>query len=366
MAKRSLYRTSGILLLGLLTGMLSSVNVPAQGVAPGTATSPAANPATPLYPTSNSNLVPPPSICDTEPCFRSDPQDTQNPAAIPPTVPNSVNTTDPLADHPIAAADTTIQTYNALTPLAQSAAKQLPNSNPLSIFSNIPTEVPTVLEHGVTGLQIAVSCYEGAQKDGLSGCAKEAAKEAALTTVQTVGTEVGTCVFAETGPFAPVLGAGVGLCARAAANYALDHPAAFAHAFDCDPYGNCVTNPTLDAPSAPSSARQSMEQDFGQISGQNDAAQAAQDAADAQMSQSSSSDDGLVDFMNFLSLDLSATLRQSQRAPVVPVSPSTTSAPTAPSIPAGWVPCSCPSQHASAGHYFGSQLYHPDGLSCHP
>ncbi|MFL6604455.1 MAG: hypothetical protein ACJ8R9_24405 [Steroidobacteraceae bacterium] len=271
--------------------------------------------------------------------------------------------------------------YEAVAPIGNAAVQSLPKSNPLKIVS-FP-EIPKVYGYGLNAVQLGIKCGEGAQKDGLSGCMTEAGKEALLTTAQTIGTEAGTCLAAETGPLAPAIGVATGVCARAATEYAIDHPAVLqglTHAFDCDPVGNCTDRSLQTAQDTRDDAnptRLDLESQFAQTSSQNDAAaQAAQQAAAAEAAQSSNSntESGFADFMAGLSQSLSvaAILQQSSQSSAgpVPVSPVLLPEPfsepiqSAPAIPAGWVPCSCPNQHSSTGQYFGATLYHPPGPKC--
>jgi hypothetical protein len=239
---------------------------------------------------------------------------------------------------------------------------------------NFP-EIPNSVGYGLNLVQMGVKCYQGAQQDGVVGCGKEAGKEALLTAVQGAGTAVGTCLAAETGPFAPAIGAATGLCARAAAEYALDHPAVLKpleHAFDCDPFGNCRPNPDLqpsqtDDPSA-DPTRRDLQAQFDQTSAANEAdAQAAQEAA-AQAATPSSTPDSNSNMLDGLmqGLDMAASLTQSSRPPTLAPTPRSTPVPlqSTPAIPSGWVPCSCPSQHAGMGQYFAGTLYHPPGPQC--
>ena len=115
---------------------------------------------------------------------------------------------------------------------------------------------------------------------------------------------------------------------------------------------------------APDSDRKNMEQEFDDTAASNDAAAeaAAKQAADAQ-SNSSNSDPGILDFLAALSVGLSSTstLQQSQHPQTAP---QVSSQPTLPAIPAGWVACTCPNQHASIGRMIGGTLYHPQGPQC--
>jgi hypothetical protein len=270
----------------------------------------------------------------------------------------------------VSTADNAKTTYEALAPIGNAASQSLPNSNALKIIK-FP-EIPSAVGYGLNAVQLGVKCYEGAQKDGAAGCATEAGKEAFLTGVQTAGTTVGTCLAAETGPFAPAIGAATGLCARAAAEYALDHPAVLKpleHAFDCDPFGNCTPNPDLQAPQNDTAAddptRQSLENQFDQTSAQNDAAAQAQQEAAAANATSSSSDStsGLLNGL-LQGLDAAAMMNQAAHSQSTAPMPRAAAPTPTPAIPAGWVPCSCPDQHSGMGQYFGGSLYHPPGPKC--
>jgi hypothetical protein len=169
---------------------------------------------------------------------------------------------------------------------------------------------------------------------------------------------------AETGPSAPAIGIAAGKAAGAATEYLIDHPNTLLQAFACDENGVCV-----DSPAGPgnmdlqgSGARQDMENSFAQTNDQNDAAaaQAAQQAPDAQAALSSQSDSGILDFLGALSagLNSAAPLQQSQHPQTSPLLPASGH------IPAGWVECTCPSQHTSIGRMINGALYHPEGPQC--
>lgn len=149
---------------------------------------------------------------------------------------------------------------------------------------------------------------------------------------------------------------------------AYDH---FIHSPTCDENGVCYdpntgrTNMQPDpTPDSNSDARTRMEGEFNQTQAENAAAsQAASSGAEV---DSSGSGQDVLDLLA-LSSSLQQGLQSSQPAtparapkpPLVSYSPAPSNGP-----PAGWVACTCPSQHASMGRFFGSQLYHPEGPKC--
>src|ERR1700683_158223 len=257
-------------------------------------------------------VVPTPDVCDTNPCIKA--ASSSSPLAPAASNSTSQNTggapESPTLSGTVSTAGNAATGYQALTPLSNAAANSLPKSNPLSVV-NFP-EIPAGVGYAADGAQVAIQCYQGFQSDGLGGCVRAGGKEALAAAAQTYGTEVGTCLAAETGPFAPAIGVGVGLCARAATEYVIDHPdvlQGMQHAFDCDPYGNCTDlslQNTPDTTADGTSARQNMENSFDQTSDQNDAAaaQAAQQAADARANQFPQSDSGAMDILAALSAGL--------------------------------------------------------------
>jgi hypothetical protein len=133
----------------------------------------------------------------------------------------------------------------------------------------------------------------------------------------------------------------------------------------CDENGVCYdpttgrTNMMPYAPSSPTAddaSRRQMEQEFDQLDSTNQAA-AAQQPLDSPNPSADGQEPSLLDWLN-----LAATVPQF--AGQVPV--QTKQPPPSPvsAIPAGWVPCSCPTKHAGFGRWFNGVLYHPEGPQC--
>jgi hypothetical protein len=253
--------------------------------------------------------------------------------------------------------------------------------------------------YATKGLSAAASTYQGYRTDGVSGAVTagaQAATEAAVEEGIVHGSAaVGGALFgppgAEVGELVGKGSAFVGSLIRklpcgntdvqgCVTDIEFDVYDRWRHSQQCDENGVCYDpnsgQTNMLAPDEPfdstSSARARMEGDFNQTQTDNAVAAANQTAMasiDANASGGDSSQ-GLLDI-----LALTSTLQQSlqqplpqQATPRTPLRPAPSAAPVAspPSYgpPAGWVPCSCPSQHAGSGRYFGGQLYHPEGPKC--